>query len=129
MKIMLSIMILFISSFADVIMKKPVRERPDISLPIEKPVRPIRPIDRPVIVHQDNYYNSSYIENCDKYIEIISQQDAEISELQQELESLRKKEHLRLQEKLKATHEAELKKSEERKSSIKTTNIIEIIPK
>ena len=108
---------------------KKSEKKPDISQPIEKPERPIRPIERPVIFHQDNYYNANYASSCDEYIKIIAQKDEEIASLDKELKLLRSKEHVRLQKTLKANHEAELKEFEEKKRSIKTTNIIEIIPK
>jgi len=125
-KIILFLILIASIVFSDVIMKKPDKEKPDISLPIEKPTTPVIPIYRPVIVHQDNYYNSNYIENCNQYIEIISQKDREIKTLTEELETLRKKEHIRLQKKLKATHEAEIEKFEKRKSTGSTTNSITI---
>ncbi len=125
-KIILFLILVTSIVFSDVIMKKPDKEKPDISLPIEKPTRTVIPIYRPLIVHQDNYYNSNYIENCNQYIEIISQKDREIKALTQELETLRKKEHIRLQKKLKATHESEIKKFEKRKRTSSTTNSITI---
>ncbi|PHS32480.1 MAG: hypothetical protein COA92_06295 [Sulfurovum sp.] len=124
--IMMGILLVSTLSFADVIMKKPEKEKPEVSLPIEKPIHPIRPIIRPAILYQDNYYNTNYASSCDSYIQIIVKKDEEMASLAKELELLRSKDQARLQKKLKATHEAELKKFEERKSSVKSENTITI---
>ena len=112
---------------ADVIAKKAV--------PKPKPVPPIvpdRPIDRPGvrpilntgIVYQDNYYTT--VESCDVYKKQIDELNTYIDGLEAELSELREKEYARLREKLKKENEEELKKFENRKSSVKTTNKIEI---
>jgi hypothetical protein len=114
--------------WADVAMKSIIKEESVISLPIEKPIRPIRPVNpivRPVIVHQDNYYNTNY-NDCSSYIELLAQKDEEILALKEEVSLLRSKEQVHLQKSLKATHDAELKKFETRQNSVKTHNSISI---
>lgn len=89
---------MFIS--ADVLMQKAKNEDPEISLPLKKPIHPlrlIRPIINTGIVYQDNYYTSRYETNCDKYIEILAQKDQEILELKQEIERLKSKEQAKMQ--------------------------------
>ena len=114
---------------ADVIMKKALEEDPEISWPIEKPIRPIHPV-RPVIntgiVYQDNYYNENYQTSCDEYLKIIAQKDETILALKQEIEALKRKEQQELQQSLKVQYDAQMKKFEKSKSSIKTNNSITI---
>ena len=102
---------------------------PDNSLPVTtlpiRPVRPVHPIVRPTVVYQDNYYNTEY-NNCTQYMETITQKDEEILALKVELEALKRKEQERLQETLKADHEAQMKAYEMRKSSVKSKNSIQI---
>jgi len=86
-----------------------------ITLPITRPVRPVvRPIVNTGLVHQDNYYNTTYETNCDKYIEILAQKDKEILELKQQIESLKNKDQVNLQKSLKAEFDKEMKKFENR---------------
>jgi len=115
--------------WADVSLQKAKKEKPEISLPIEKPIRPIHPI-RPIvntgIVYQDNYYNENYTSNCQQYVDILAQKDAEISALKSKLEALENKEQLQRSEALKKSYDAELKAFENRKSSIKTKSSVTI---
>jgi len=115
--------------FSDVTMKKAEKEKPEISLPIEKPIRPIHPI-RPIIntgiVYQDNYYNDNYISSCQQYIDILVQKDEEILALKIELEKLQNKEQQKLSKSLKKSYEEELDAFDNRKSSIKTKNSVTI---
>ena len=99
-------------------------DKPVTTLPIH-PVRPVHPIVRPTVVYQDNYYNTEY-NNCTQYMETITQKDEEILALKAELEALQRKEQQRLQETLKADHDAQIKAYETRKSSVKSKNSIQI---
>jgi len=120
---------LLLGSFAsaDVIMKKAV--------PKPKPVHPIVP-DRPVIrpgvrpilntgvVYQDNYYTT--VEGCESYKKQIDELNAYIDGLEAELAALKEKAYANMREDLKQKNEAELRKFENRKSTVKTKNSIEI---
>jgi hypothetical protein len=94
------------------------------SRPITKPthpiVKPVRPIVRPIIntglVYQDNYYTTNTTSNCENYIEMINQKDAEIAALKKELESLKNKEQATIQKNLKKEYDKEMQKFENRKS-------------
>ena len=127
--ILLLLMVMHVTLFAKVEMKAAKKEKPDISLPIEKPIRPIRPV-RPIIntgiVYQDNYYNTNYTENCQRYVEMLIEKDEEIRQLHEELEKLQSKEQAKMSQSLKASYEAELKKFDERKSTVKTKNSVTI---
>jgi len=127
--LLLLLMVLHVTLFAKVEMKAAEKEKPDISLPIEKPIRPIRPV-RPIIntgvVYQDNYYNTNYTENCQRYVEMLIEKDEEIRQLHEELEKLQSKEQAKMSQSLKASYEAELKKFDERKSTVKTKNSVTI---
>jgi hypothetical protein len=115
--------------FADVTMKKTI-SRP--SLPVEKPDHPIvRPPHVPVvvnpgIVYQDNYYNTNVVNSCQSYIDQIDELNAYIDQIEKEIAELKAKEYERLQKDLKAKHKKELQEFENRKSSIKSKNTIEI---
>jgi len=132
---MKNILIIFIflsvSISADVVMKAPVKT-PEVSLPIEKPIRPIRPDNsvRPIvntgIVYQDNYYNDNYVSNCQQYIDTLTRKDEEILALKLELEKLKNKEQKKLSKSLQQSYEAELEAFENRKSSIKTKSSVTI---
>ena len=118
--------------FADLSMQKETRERPEISLPIEKPIRPIGPV-RPIqpivntgVVYQDNYYNENYVSNCQQYIDILAQKDDEILALRSEVEKLKNKAQQKLSKTLKTSYEAELEAFDNRKSSINTNNSVTI---
>ena len=93
---------------------------------VRPPIRPIRPINRPVIVREYYNYYTNPVSSCDKYIRIIVQKDQEIEILKKEIESLKGREHSKLQKNLKSEYEQELKKFDERKSGIKTKNSIDI---
>ena len=114
---------------ADVVMKKAEKEKPEISLPIEKPIRPIHPI-RPIvntgIVYQDNYYNDNYTSNCQQYIDILAKKDEEILALRSELSKLQNKEQQKLSKSLKKSYNEELEAFENRKNSINTKNSVTI---
>lgn len=114
---------------ADVTMKKAEEEKPEFSLSIEKPIRPVHPV-RPIVntgvVYQDNYYTESYNTDCGGYLEIIAKKDAIILSLQKELHALKSKEQKQLQQTLKAQYDEEMKKFEKSQNSIKTKNSITI---
>ena len=117
------------TAFAKVEMKAAKKEKPAISLPIEKPIRPIRPVHPIVntgIVYQDNYYNTNYTENCQRYVEMLTKKDEEIRLLREELSQLQSQEQTKMSQSLKASYEAELKKFDERKSTVKTNNKVMI---
>ena len=124
--ILIIFLLLFVSISADVVMKKAEKEKPEISLPIEKPIRPIRPIVNTGIVYQDNYYNEHYTSNCQQYIDTLAQKDEEILVLRSELKKLKNKEQMQRSEVLKKSYEAELKAFDNRKSSIKTKSSVTI---
>ena len=69
--------------------------------------------------------------NCQKYIDIIKEKDAEIKSLSKELDSLRAEQQLQLQKHLKKKHDKEMEKFDEKRSSssIKETNSIIISDK
>lgn len=109
---------------ADVAMQKTVQMKPKIippvTLPIEKPLRPIHPV-RPIVntgvVYQDNYYNTNYSSNCQQYIDTLAQKDEEIFALKSELDKLKNKEQEKLSQSLKKSYEAELEAFDNRRSS------------
>jgi len=128
--LLLIVLLLGTFSHADVIMhkkkSKPVPVHPIIpERPIHKPGG-IRPIVNTGIVYQDNYYNTNVVSNCQSYEKHIDELNAYIDTLEAEISALKEKEHARLREKLKKENDAELKKFENRKSSVKTKNHIEI---
>jgi len=127
--ILLLLMVAHVTLFAKVEMKAAKKEKPDISLPIEKPIRPIRPV-HPIIntgvVYQDNYYNTNYTENCQRYVDELVKKDEEIRLLREEIEKFQSKEQAKMSQSLKASYEAELKKFDERKSTVKTKNSVTI---
>jgi len=127
--ILIIFILLSVSISADVVMKKAEKEKPEISLPIEKPIRPIHPI-RPIvntgIVYQDNYYNDNYTSNCQQYIDILAKKDEEILALRSELSKLQNKEQQKLSKSLKKSYNEELEAFENRKNSIKTKNSVTI---
>jgi len=131
MRLLLILFFAFYTSvlFAEVTMKKPI-SRP--SLPVEKPDHPIvRPPHVPVvinpgIVYQDNYYNTNVVNNCQSYMDQIDELNAYIDQIEKELSEFKAKEYERLQKDLKDKHKKELQTFENRKSSIKSKNSIEI---
>jgi len=115
-------------SHADVTMHKkkpkPIPVHPIIpDKPIDRPIG-VRPIVNTGVVYQDNYYHN--VNSCESYQKQIDDLNAYIDGLEAELAELKEKEHARLREKLKKENDEELKKFENRKSSVKTTNSIEI---
>ena len=133
MKFFLMTLLLFGPLFlsAEVVARKTI---PKPSLPIEKPERPIHRPVRPVVpvvvnpgvVYQDNYYNNNVVNSCQQYIDQLAQKDKKISELTTELARLQAIEDARLQKTLKEKHQQEMDAFDNRKSSVKTTNSIEI---
>ena len=127
--ILITFILLSMSLSAEVMMKRVEKVKPEILLPIHRPVRPIRPI-RPIvntgIVYQDNYYNENYTANCKEYIDILAQKDEEILALKIKLEKLQSKEQQKLSKTLKKSYEEELEAFENRKSSIKTKSSVTI---
>ena len=88
------------------------------TLPITKPVRPIvRPIVNTGLVYQDNYYTTNTTNNCESYIEMLTQKDLEIAALKKELESLKNQEQAKMQKKLQKEYNQELKEFDNRKSN------------
>ena len=77
-------LLLSLSLFADITMKKSKKEKPEIVLPIH----PIRPIVNTGIVYQDNSYNEHYTSNCQHYIDILAEKDKEILTLRSKLANL-----------------------------------------
>ena len=109
--------------------QKPVKTKKPHS--IDKPTRPHRPVSPIIvnpIVYQDNYYNTTVADNCNKYIEIIDQQDQEIAALKKEVERLRSEVDERLQKTLKEEHDKEINEFDNRRS-IKTKNSFNISDK
>lgn len=132
-KILLSCLCVMTVTFAEVTASptpRPIIVPPEPTNPIVRPpIRPIRPINRPVIVREYYNYYTNPVSSCDKYIRIIVQKDQEIEILKKEIESLKGREHSKLQKNLKSEYEQELKKFDERKSGLKTKNSIDISDK
>ena len=118
--------------FADVTMHKSI---PKPVLPIEKPDRPIIrpphgiPVINTGIVYQDNYYNDNVGSSCQQYIDQIATLNQKISTLQREVDRLQAKEDARLQQTLQEKNRQELEAFDNRKSTLKTKNSIEITDK
>ena len=135
MRFFLSLLFSFYAStlFAEVTMKKTISG--PVILPIEKPDRPIfvRPPVRPIvntgIVYQDNYYNDNVGNSCQSYMDQIATLNEKISTLQLEVDRLQSKENVRLQTTLQEKNRQELEAFDNRKSTVKTTNSIEITDK
>ena len=133
MRFFFMIFIAFYTStlFVDVTMKKMI-SRPSLPVekpehPIHRPVRPVVPVVvNPGVVYQDNYYNTNVVHSCQRYIDQIDELNAYIDQIEQEMAELKAKEYKRLQDDLKAKHKKELQEFENRKSSIKSKNSIEI---
>ncbi len=117
---------LSIFSFADITMHK----RPLIPPRPVHPIEPERPIERPIVrpyvdtAFVDNRIINNNYESCEKYKDMIDELNAYIDQLEKEIAELKEKEYARLRKDLKAKHEKEVKKFEERKSSVKTKNSI-----
>ena len=130
--ILMGLILIITVSFSGVAVKSAPKEKPGISHPIHKPIRPGIPVVpvviNPGIVYQDNYYNTTVEDNCNKYIEIIDQQNKEIAALQKEVERLRSEADERLQKNLKAEHDKEIEAFDNRRS-IKTKNSYNITDK
>ena len=127
--LLLVLMVAHVTLFADVEMKAEKKEEPDISLPIEKPIRlirPVHPIINTGIVYQDNHYNTNYTDNCQRYVEMLTEKDEEIRQLHEEIEKLQSKEQVKMSQSLKSSCDAELKKFDERKSTVKIKNSVTI---
>jgi hypothetical protein len=119
------------SLFAEVRAKKTIYEPMH---PIERPpLRPVVPITvNPGVVYQDNYYNYNYnrIEvNCRQYADLLREKDRKIEKLTKEVLRLQSQADKRLQKELRAQHQKELQEFDNRKSTVKTTNSIEITDK
>jgi len=134
MRFFLMILITFYTPllFADMTMKKTI-SRP--SLPVEKPDHPIvRPPHVPVvvnpgIVYQDNYYTTNVVSSCQSYMDEIDELNAYIDQIEKELAELKQKEYARLQKDLKQKHQKEIEAFDNRKSTVKSKNSIEITDK
>ena len=130
-RLFLMLLVIFYTStlFADVTMKKTI-SRP--SLPIEKPERPIIhpphaiPVVNTGIVYQDNYYNDNMGNSCQSYIDQIATLNQKISTLQLEVDRLQAREDVRLRKTLQEKNKKELEAFDNRKSTIKSKNSIEI---
>jgi len=100
-------------------------ERPE--RPIHRPVRPVVPVTvNPGVIYQENYYNTNVVNSCQSYMDQIAALNGEITELKTEVARLQAIEDARLQKTLKAKHQKEMDAFDNRKSSVKTTNSIEI---
>ena len=88
--------------------------------------RPRRPVLVPVLMNQDNHYYTTVENNCDKFIDMINEKDAEILKLTKKLNRLEAKEAKQMRKALKKKYDEEMEKFDNRKSSIKTTNSISI---
>ena len=66
------------------------------------------------------YYYTTVISNCEKYIEIIEKRDQEIAALKEELYRLRSVEQAELRKELKKEYELEMQKFDERGNHTKT---------
>jgi len=134
MKFFLTMLMIVCTStlFADVIMKKPIKKPP---LPPEKPEHPIIrpphgiPVINTGIVYQDNYYNNNNMNSCQSYMDQIATLNQKISTLQLEVDRLHARENVRLQKILQEKNRKELEAFDNRKSTVKTTNSIEITNK
>ena len=119
--------------FADVTMKKTTSG--PVILPIEKPTHPIArpphalPIVNTGVVYQDNYYNNNNVNTCQQYVDQVATLNQKISTLQREVDRLQAKEDARLQQTLQEKNRQELEKFDNRKSTLKTKNSIEITDK
>lgn len=127
--LLLAFTLTFTQIFAEVSMRQteepailPVEPTHPIVRPPIRPEKPIRPKEKYLLMHQDNYYHTNIVSNCDQYIKIIEEKDKEINALKQEVESLRKKEQRKMQESLKEAYDKEMQKFENRQSSIQTKN-------
>ena len=133
MKFILISFLLFCSVqlFADVTMHKRV-PRP---IPVH-PIVPERPVDRPVVVRPyvdtafvDNRIINNNYESCEPYKKQIDELNAYIDGLEAQIAEFKEKEYAKQREKLKKENAEELKKFDNRKSSVKSKNSIEITPK
>ena len=104
---------------------KHVIDRP-VHLPI---VRPLPVVVNPGVVYQDNYYNTSVVNSCQQYVEQIAALQDEIVALKSQVALLESQAQQKLQQSLKTSYEAELKKFENRKSSTKSHNSVIITEK
>jgi len=113
-------------SFADISMHK----RPLLPPRPVHPIEPERPIDRPIVrpyvdtAFVDNRVINNNYESCEKYKELIDELNTYIDQLEKEIDELKEKEYARMRKDLKAKHEKEMKKFDERKSSVKSKNSI-----
>ena len=117
-------------SMADVIMKQ--KQHHDIIIPEHPIEKPERPVYQPPYHHPDYIPTGIIVEtqsDCSQYIELLHEKDAYIESLLSELAVLRSEKQKRLSEKLRKAHEAELKKFENRKNTVKTDNRIIITDK
>ncbi len=112
---------------ADITMHK----RPLIPPRPVHPIEPERPVDRPVVIRPvvdtafvDNRVINNNYESCGKYRYLIDELNAYIDRLEKEIAELKEKEYAHLRKDLKAKHEKEVKKFDERKSSVKSKNRI-----
>ncbi len=86
--------------------------------------RPRIPVLVPILMNQDNHYYTTVQNNCNKFIDIINEKDAEILKLTKKINRLEEKEAERTRKELKKKYDDEMKKFENRKSSISTKNSI-----
>ena len=88
--------------------------------------RSIRPAYKYFLLNQDHHYYRNSVFNCNKYLKIIEQKDKKIEALKKEIDRLRGPEQSELRKKLKEEHDLKMKKFDERKSGIRTQNIMRI---
>jgi len=117
---------------------EPIRATKTVSGPVTLPIKPDRPIFvrppvRPIvntgIVYQDNYYNDNVGYSCQQYIDQISALNQKINTLKREVDRLQSKEDARLQKTLQEKNKQEVEAFDNRKSTVKTKNSIEITDK
>ena len=134
MPMLIFTLILFTSSVLSettvIIDGKGMHTKPKPVHPIVRPrPQPVRPVVVPVLMHQDNNYYTTVETNCDKFIDIINEKDAEILTLTKALNKLKAEADRQMQETLKKKHHEEMEAFNNRKSSVKTTNSISITEK
>jgi len=123
--ILLPLGILVTLSFADIVASAP-KPPPRPSLPIEKPIE--RPIEENFNYRPNQYYNySTYYNNSNESAQEkrLAEKKEKIEALEKELNATRRAEQKELQKKNKAQYDKEMKKFDNRESSIQTeSNII-----
>ncbi len=127
--VLVSMVLLITCTIADVTMKQ--KQPHGIIIPEHPIAKPEKPVFKPP--YHPGYIPTGVIvetqSNCSHYIELIREKDAYIASLLSELAILRSEKQKELSEKLQKEHNAELKKFEQKKRTIKTSNHIIITDK